>query len=151
MAMTVRFDPRAIAATLLQIGERAEKRGAEALRKGAHEIQRRARNYAPVEHHGLEQAIEVSSDHSGINRRRVYYVYVDPDAPELSASGEPTGRTVGRYLYWIHEGDYNLGKRSLAKSYALGVQVGPKFLERAADEVLDSLNQAVANYMRGIF
>jgi len=151
MGMKISFDARAIVAKLTQIGEHAEKRGAEALRKGAHEIRNRARAYAPLEHGGLEHAIQVYSDRSGINRRRVYYVYIDPDMPELDAGGKPTSRKVGRYMMMMHEGSYNLGKRSLAKEASSGVSVGPKFLERAADEVIDKLNQAVAQHIRGIF
>lgn len=148
MGLKVRFDPAAIAAKLTQIGERAEKHGAEAMSRAAKEIQKRAKDYAPLEHGGLEEAIETSSDRGGINRRRRFYVYVDPDAPELDKDGSPTGRYVGRYLYWIHEGDYNLGKRSQAKDAALGGGVGPKFLERASDEVTEKLNQAIADHIK---
>lgn len=146
--MRVQFDAAAIVAKLTQIGERAERNGAEALRKAAHEIRDRARDYAPLEHGGLTEAISVYSDRSGVNRRRVFYVYIDPDAPELNAQGEPTGRTVERYINWTHEGEYNLGKRSAHKAAMLGVYVGPKYLERAADEVTDDLNQAVADHIR---
>lgn len=151
MGMKITFDPRAIVAKMAQVGERAEKGGAEALHKGAKEIQKRARMYSPLDHGGLEHAIEYYSDRSGINRRRVFYVYINPDAPELNSRGEPTGRTVERYAMYMHEGDYNLGKRSQAKAASLGVEVGPKFLERAADEVMEELNDAIAEQLRRIF
>lgn len=151
MGLKTNFDPAALIARMEQLGARAEKRGAEVLRKAANEVKDRAKAYAPLEHGGLEEAIEVYSDHSGINRRRVYYVAVDPDAPELDKEGKPTGRTVGRYATEMHEGVYNPGKRSQEKANALGVVVGPKYLERAADEVGAEILQAVASRIREVF
>lgn len=134
MGMTVDFDIGALVSRLQQIGDHASSNGARGLRRAAVRVQKLAVSYAPLEHGGLEDAIKIEEDSSGINRRKIFYVYVDPTSPELDASGQATGRLVGRYMHWIHEGDYKLGKASQAKNAGSG-KVGPKFLERAADEV----------------
>lgn len=91
------------------------------------EVRDRARDYVPFEAGNMERAIKITSE----NRRRRWVVYVDSSMPD------DTGRyTVGDYLAFLHEGSYKLGKGSVDKANALGVTVGPKFLERAFKEIV---------------
>ena len=149
MAITITGDLDALIQTIEQTGKRAVDHAARRMGAEAEKVAQLARDYAPVEHHGLEEAITVEGDKSGINGRKVYRIFVDENAPELNEDGSPTGRLVGRYAGYMHEGsDYKLGKLSREKAAALGVRVGPKFLERAADERADEIEKSVYNAAR---
>ena len=98
---------------------------AGALREAADEIIERARNYAPVDEENLEDAIDYLEEDDPLH----VVVGVDMNHPGTRSP------TVSGYAEKMHEGDYQLGKRSQDKQAALGVMVGPKYLERAVDEV----------------
>ena len=124
-----------------QVGDRAIRGISQAIREGAHDIAEKARSNAPVDQGNLEDAIKVDISRSGVNGRVSATVYVDESmpAPELTPDGRIVKGTeykvVGDYAMKMHEGEYKLGKRSRAKASA-GHEVGPKYLERAVDEVL---------------
>lgn len=147
MAITIDKGFDGLIVSIEQIGKKAVDHAIRRMGSEAEKIRDLAIEYAPVEHGGLEEAIIVDEDRSGINGRKVFYVLVDETAPELDEDGSPTGRSVGQYAEYMHEGtDYKLGKRSQEKN-ASG-KVGPKFLERAADEREDEVEQSVYNAVR---
>lgn len=130
-------------ATLRQVGDKAHKGVFQQMKKEAIAIRDRAREYAPIDHGNLEDAItaeEVSGERneSGQFGRKSMSVFVD-----MSKDGYH-GEPIGQYAYVMHEHFYNLGKRSAQKDAGRGV-VGRLYLERAAAEVSrDIMNRLIA-------
>ena len=106
--------------------------------KGAKKIRNLARLQAPFLDGNLEKAIKIETEYGGINGRKRFTVYVD----ESMAIPGRSGATIGDYAVRMHEGVYNLGKKSLQKQSA-GVIVGRKYLERAADDLGDEIARQV--------
>lgn len=140
----------ALVAVLEQLGERAEKNGARGLERAAKRVQKNAVLFAPLDHGGLEEAILIDEDKDAKRRRR-FYVFVDPNAPELDEDGNPTKRRVGRYMLFAHESTQSgTGKRSIQKSRETGAFAGYKFMERALrEENADSVAQEVGKEIKG--
>lgn len=135
-------------ATLRNLSAASTGETSAALRKGATEIQKLARKYAPEDLGNLEDAIKVAP---GEKRGRAYasfHVGVD----ESHAVPERPGKVVGDYALEMHEGDYELGDRSQAKAARLGVEVGRKYLERAMDDlrrpVVEFVTQVLADVVK---
>ncbi len=59
----------------------------------------------------------------------------------------PINSQAAPYAVWLHEGQYNLGKNSLAKQGKTNCAVGPKYITRAIDDnrgrILDLLRDAM--------
>lgn len=127
-------------ARLARIGKQTSDAELARLRRGAREMERLAKMYAPVDEGYLEEAIVTKETRvETLNRRYEILVGVDPDrlGPGYTDYGY-------RYDIAMHEGfvngePYQLGPKSLAKQAALGVRVGPKYLKRAFDEVMPQL------------
>ena len=114
-----------------------------AMRDGARDVAELAKKFAPVDLGNLEDSIKVRSQRDGVRGRYTYEVYVDE-------THEAEGKVVGDYASYMHEGyidgkPYKLGPGSLEKQAELGVEVGPKFLDRAKDELEASIKQSVAD------
>lgn len=112
----------------------------EAVREGAKEIMEQSKDNVPVDTYNLEEA------HRLVERvTRAGNVAID-----IEVSGEGEGSTdprpVEEYAMFIHEAEYNLGEKSLAKK-ASGKDVGRKFMERAVQqkkpEVIARVRKAV--------
>ncbi len=103
----------------------------KALKKSATEVQKLARKYAPLDRGNLEDAIQVISGNKIGRAFAEYYVGVNESHPVP----ERPDKTVGDYALEMHEGEYDLGFRSQEKARKLGVEVGPKYLERALDDL----------------
>jgi hypothetical protein len=136
--------------TLQNIEQRATKAGFEALKEAAEKVQDFAKRGAPREFGPLEESItlEVTGgerDARGRFTRREIVVFVDENYP----APERPGGVVGVYAVRMHEGEYGLGLLSLQKQMAdPEVEVGPKFLERAADRVAGEVETKVAGRVR---
>lgn len=130
MAISLETDINALILILTQTGDYVKKGVASKMLEGGYKMRDKARDYAPVDLGNLEKAIKLEHDRAGIHGRREVTVYVDEG---MSVEGREE-HTVAEYAMRMHEGSYNLGKKSLEKESALGVQVGPKYLERAADD-----------------
>lgn len=130
MSIKLETDIESLIAILSQTGEYVKKGVASKMLEGGRKMRNKARDYAPVDEGNLEDAITLEHDRSGIHGRRQVFVFVDESHPVENREGH----TVGEYAMRMHEGDYNLGDKSLAKQAALGVTVGPKYLERAAED-----------------
>lgn len=136
---------QATLAKLERIGKRTNKAALRIVRAGAKDIADRASDYAPVDQGDLENSIVVEEDRRG-NDRIVFYVGVDP-----SKLGEGYWRYGFRYDIEMHEGVYNPGPLSQAKNARVGGSgVGPKYLERALDEIGPEIEEAVKEATRGI-
>lgn len=132
-------------AILEQTGEKAKRGVLAQMRKEAKEIQRLAREYAPIDEGNLEESITVEDveeerDERGRFTKKSVAVFID-----FLAAGSNGALAVGEYAYVMHElllpygaGGYNLGKNSVAKDGGRGV-VGGRFLERAVDDVSKGL------------
>ncbi|CAB4122127.1 Bacteriophage HK97-gp10, putative tail-component [uncultured Caudovirales phage] len=130
MGIKLDTDIDSLIAILSQTGEYVRKGVAKKMVEGGVKMRDKAKDYAPVDEGNLEDAITVQHDRAGINGRTKVYVFVDESHPVDNRDGH----TVGEYAMRMHEGSYNLGEKSLAKQAGLGVTVGPKYLERAADD-----------------
>lgn len=119
--------------------KRSSRGSREALQKGAEMIAERAKMYAPVDQHNLEDAIKVHKEIDGTTRRAKFYVYVDES--HTPATRAPT---VGQYAAEMHENrDYKLGQKSQDKANALGVVVGPGYLTRAMQDMAEEVKALV--------
>lgn len=140
MGMTV-HGADLIAARLENLEERSTKAALKALRDGTDDVLELAVDYAPVDEGNLEKALtKAEPERNGINGRYTFSVYVDDSLD----TGD--GRKVGEYSLRIHEGLgwSQLGKKSRDKANRTGKAVGPKFLERAIDELEPDIKRAVA-------
>lgn len=131
-----------VKARLKRIGKRTNRAALAAVRRGAEEIADLAADYAPVDEGNLEDSIVVAEERSG-NSRIVIFIGVDP-----SRLGLGYKRYGFRYDIQMHEGVYNLGPLSQKKNSELGGGVGPKYLERALEELEEEIRTDVENAMR---
>lgn len=133
---------------LAQVSETTKRRAVKKLHEKAVEIANLARKYAPIDEGNLEKAIKVfpetigerARNEAGKFVRQEVFVYVDLDMPVPERPGE----TVGKYAYTMHEhltpfGPLNLGERSAEKQSGQREMVGGKYLERAMNEIGDSV------------
>lgn len=133
---------------LAQVSETTKRRAVKKLHEKAVEIANLARKYAPIDEGNLEKAIKVfpetigerARNEAGQFVRQEIFVYVDLDMPVPERPGE----TVGKYAYTMHEhltpfGPLNLGERSAEKQSGQREMVGGKYLERAMNEIGDSV------------
>lgn len=141
---------------LAELSPATKRRAVGKLHEKALEIAKLARKMAPVDKANLEKAIKVFPEILPLSRerndqgqfvRQDIFVYVDTTMP-APASGHQ-GKTVGDYAYIMHEhltpfGPLNLGELSAAKQAGQGEVVGGKYLERAMNEVGDSVLGAVS-------
>lgn len=119
-----------ISASFGQVGGMIVAAVNDELQNMALEIQKKAREYVPVDLGYAESAIKIDKQ----NQRRSWAVYLDLDEQAMHDGRE---YPVGDYIVWLHENqNYNLGPKSMAKEQMLGVTVGPKFLERAFADVM---------------
>jgi hypothetical protein len=127
-----------LAILLQQVGEKAVKGAIAAMRTEAETVAMYAREYAPIDHGNLEEAIKVRETGGGRNGagqfvRKSVEVYVDQDMPVP----ERPGKTVGDYAYEVHEhmepagGSMQRGEKSEAKDGGRNV-VGGGYMTRAA-------------------
>lgn len=130
-----------VIARLERVGAKTCDAERELMEKSAEQMRDRAKMYAPVDEGNLEEAIKTRPvKRAGINGRNVHEVYVDKD--EL---GEGYSKYGHRYDITMHEdpqGNSGKGPRSQAKAESLGVFVGPKFLERALEEMRRPIEEA---------
>lgn len=128
------------------VSERASRGAREGMEAAAEAIKDLAKQYAPVDEGSLEESIKVAkAEDSDFRNRIAYTVYVDENEPS------PRGGVVGNYAVWIHEGNYNLGKKSQEKAMETGMYVGRKFLEYAVDNLHDELKATIeAKLKQGI-
>ncbi len=133
---------------LAHVAENTKRRAVRKLHEKAKEIAALARKYAPIDEGNLEKAIKVfpetigerARNEAGQFVRQEVFVYVDMDMPVPERPGE----TVGKYAYRMHEhltpfGPLNLGELSAAKQSGQREMVGGKYLERAMNEIGESV------------
>lgn len=116
------------AAKLRAAGAHGVPKVYDVLEKGAQDIQKRAKEYAPIDEGNLEDAIVIVNNSTP--GKPSFLVEVE-DRP-----GENGGMSTLEYGLLMHEGlypgsRYKLGKRSKEKAKATGKRVGGKFMSRA--------------------
>lgn len=134
---------------LAEVSSNTRRRVVRKLHEKALEIAALAKKYAPIDEANLEKAIKVFPEvmpekrvrnSAGQFVRQDVFVYVDTDMPVP----QRPGKTVGDYAYTMHEhltpfGPLNLGERSAAKQSGQREMVGGKYLERAMNEIGESV------------
>lgn len=137
-----------LAEKLENIALRSSRGSREALERGAKDIKDLSVLHSPVDEGNLEDAHKIEKG-KGLRGRNHFTVYIDED---MSASDkEDSAKTVGDYAFEMHDGTYLLGTLSEAKQDEVGVRVGPKYLERAVDELKDGIEKKVeAGALKGI-
>lgn len=134
---------------LAEVATTTRRRAVRKLHEKALEIAELARKFAPVDEANLEKAIKVFPEKMPETRERNaagqfvkqdVFVYVDTD---MAVPSRP-GKTVGDYAYTMHEhltpfGPLNLGERSAEKQSGQREMVGGKYLERAMNEIGESV------------
>lgn len=139
-----------LAVVLQQVGEKAVRGAYAAMRAEAETVADYAREYAPVDHGNLEEAIKVRETGGGRNElgqfaRKSVEVYVDTSMPVP----ERPDKTVGDYAYEVHEhmeptgGPMKRGEQSEAKDGGRNV-VGGGYMSRAANDAEKHVVEAIA-------
>lgn len=137
-------------ATVLRNFRRSEEKVARGslaqLKQAAEEVAKMARKMAPIDLGDLEEAIEAVPVRTRTALGRFgateFKVGVNIDKLDL-------GRRGGfDYSVPMHEGVYNLGPLSSIKQAAQGEQVGPKYLERALQQLQEKITQDMQNAVR---
>ena len=135
----------AVSSMLSNQHKKTNPRALDAMRGGAKEILELAKKQAPVDEGNLEDALELQEDRFGLNTRTRITIFVN----ESKALPHRPDKTVGDYATRMHDGQYNLGKDSLAKQRANGQVVGPKYLERAVQKLEKEIIQSVMLAIKG--
>ena len=123
-----KINDRSLIERLKNAPKKIEKNIKIALRNIGYLIQREARRRAPYRDGDLERSIEFKTGRK----------YVDILVPVNSRAG--------RYAKIMHEGKYNLGKKSSAK----GGDVGRLYIKRAIDDNEDKIQEQFRTVFRGV-
>ncbi len=116
--------------TAIRVQENARK----TFHRGADELVKKAAEFAPVDKHNLEEAIEKRVGYVGPRGRL---------AIDIGLKDMVNGVDVSVYGVQMHEGEYNLGPGSVEKQARTGKRVGPGFITRAFDEVAKKLTKDI--------
>lgn len=133
-----------VVAKLALLQAEMPRRADGALKAGANMTVKLARSFAPVDKGDLEDAIVVLKQTKRILGKAEVTVGVDESR---MVNDDPT-KSVGEYAWLMHEGTYNLGPKSEDKEMELGVEVGPKFLTRALQEVRPGLMSKLKSMLK---
>lgn len=128
-----RGHPRSLGHAWRAAGDQLKRDVRAEVREAAREIMERSRQFAPVDKGNLEAAHNLRTRRSNSTSLEI----------DISVGGSVGGVNVSQYAMIMHEGEYNVGELSQAKAAALGVFVGPKFLERALEEGEPKVIQAL--------
>lgn len=162
-------DFEALKLQLRRMGDVGEVANAE-LREMAVEVQQKAKNMAPWEYHDLQEAIqlrETAGQGAGgrfVKGVRNYEVYINLDHPVTDSKHKGVS-SVRDYAWLVHE---HMGWGSTPGSIVMkngdplmpnkernvgpnGEERGGKFLERAAIELADQVNQRLARVIHRYF
>lgn len=144
---------------LLNLDTQGRKRVVKSLYAQALKLRDLARKFAPVDDGNLEKAILIHPerlegairDERGRFARQEIEVYIDMEMPVP----ERPGKTVGDYAYVVHEhvtpyGPKNLGPLSELKQAGQSEIVGGGFLERAAEEIEEQLDDVLLDILHDL-
>lgn len=143
MGMRVTGD-EAVALFLRNVADRVPSNARKNMTRGADRIVRKAKLYAPVDEHNLEESIRQERTYTDSQGASV--VSGGRVAIKISVGGTVNGVNVDEYAARIHENydEEHPGKGTQAKRDANpGVHVGGKFLERALEEERHRLEVAI--------
>lgn len=127
---------------LSRVGQKTSKKALRVFRKGAQEMGEEAKLMAPRKHGDIENAIEVTETiGTGVRGRNEIKVWVNP-----RKLGPGYTKYGFRYDILVHENaTLNLGPVSQEKqaSDSRGRIVGPKYMERAKNEIAPKINREI--------
>lgn len=115
---------------LRNIGETVQENARKNMHRAAARIEKTAKMMAPVDQGNLEAAIKTVKTYEGRGRLAIDVMVDTASGPERLAI----------YAIVMHEGEYELGPKSLEKQASVPVIVGNRYLTRAGDEERDRLN-----------
>ena len=124
---------------LEQSSAKTRRESKKEFRRMAETILQTSRDGAPIDEGDLEKAHHIQT----------IRLSKDNIALELSVGGMVGDTDVSVYAMLMHEGDYNLGLRSQQKEAAGSTEVGPFFMDRAADEHIDDLMAIIERTLPG--
>lgn len=128
---------------LESISERTDRELSLLLKKAAMEMKHRVEQQTHRDTGALESAIRLKETRSGINGRRAYEIYVDPEKRRrVKRKGSWSRQRVATYARRLETGEWGskLGPGSRAKNNEIsgsGMRVGPGFFSRSASYVYD--------------
>ena len=128
---------------LESISERTDRELSLLLKKAAMEMKHRVEQQTHRDTGALESAIRLKEARNGINGRRSYEIFVDPEKRRrVKRKGSWSRQRVATYAKRLETGEWGsrLGPRSRAKNREIasnGMRVGPGFFSRSASYVYD--------------
>ena len=127
------------------MGRDVNMAGRAALRRGAQEMQKVARDLAPIEYGNLERAIEIEEKHLDTNSWQ-QTLFVNPNISASERNGPGRTVRVGKYAKYVEDGiPSGIGKSETSREKAamLGTRVGPGFMRRAMNKMLPKVKRDV--------
>lgn len=122
---------------LRNVSARVQANARKVMHRAADKIVKKAGEFAPVDKHNLEEAIEKRVGYDSARNGRL--------AIDIGLKDMVNGVDVSVYGVQMHEGEYNLGPGSIEKQMSTGKRVGPGFITRAFDEVAKTLPPEIKN------
>jgi len=123
----------AVAAMIKNDADKATQAARRRMRVEAQRIMELSQKNAPVDEGNLEAAHHIVTERDDRFRK----------TETVEVGGTVHGVDVDRYALVMHEAEYHLGPKSLAKQAGSGRMVGRKYLERAFKEREPFLNPAI--------
>jgi len=123
----------AVAAMIKNDSEKATQAARRRMHAEAQKIMDLSKKNAPIDEGNLEAAHHIIVERDERNRK----------TETIEVGGTVHGVDVDQYALIMHEAEYNLGPKSLAKQAGSGRPVGRKYLERAFNEREPHLNPAI--------
>jgi hypothetical protein len=144
-------DAGQLGGTFIREGQMTSKRALRHMRQVSRIVMEQSKRNSPVDWkgytskdppgHELERSHRIEERYGGGGRIET----------TIAVGGMVGDVDVDLYAMWLHEGDYNLGKASVAKMMSSSKnKVGPQFLERALAEHADEFDGLLDELFEGL-
>jgi hypothetical protein len=144
------LQPEQLAGTFFREGRMVDKRALRQMRTVSKLVMEQSQRNTPVDWKGY-----TSKDPPGYELERSHRIEEQYNHGRIEAT-VTVGGMVGDvntdlYAMWIHEGDYHLGKASIAKTMrGPKYKVGPEFLTRALAEYESEFDSLLDELVEGL-
>lgn len=139
-----------IGATFVREGSMTSKRALRHMRRVSKLVMEQSIRNTPVDWKGYTSAEPPGKELERSHRIEERYGGGGRIEATIAVGGMVGDVDVDLYATWIHEGDYKLGKASIAKATDPRNKVGPGFLRRALDEHEDEFERLLDDLMEGL-
>jgi hypothetical protein len=140
----------AVGATFVREGSLTSKRALRHMRRVSRIVMEQSIRNTPVDWKGYSSAEPPGKELERSHRIEERYGGSGRIEATIAVGGMVGDVDVDLYAMWIHEGDYQLGKASIAKMADPRNKVGPQFLERALGEHEDEFEGLLDELMEGL-